>query len=151
RTYTIQSVTSSSGTGVGIGFATAFVYALPGVGFPADPTICLGQSVSLTVGLTGTAPWSFTWTDGITPTQVTGLTSQPYSFIVTPMSTTVYTVSGVSDLNCSNANSFVTQVNVLPLPDASIAGVDTVCPGTTVPLSVQFIGTAPYSFSYTDG
>lgn len=151
RTYTIQSVTSSSGSGVGIGFATAFVYPLPGVGFPPDPSICLGQSVPLTIGLTGTAPWSFTWTDGTNVNAVTGLTSQPYSVNVSPQQTTSYTISNVSDLNCSSSASFATQVNVLPLPDATITGADTVCPGTSVPLQIQFTGTSPFSFTYTDG
>jgi len=151
RTFTVQSVSSPSGTGVGIGFATAFIYPLPGIAFPPEPSVCLGQSTQVTVGLSGTNPWTFTWTDGTTPITITGITSQPYTINVTPTVTTSYSFTGVQDAHCSSNASFVTTVYVIPLPDAIVSGSSTVCPGVSAPLQVNFTGVAPFELTWTDG
>lgn len=62
-------------------------------------TICVGETATLTIEFTGTAPWSFTITDGTTTETVTGVTSSPYGWPVQPKPkvTTEYTITQVKD------------------------------------------------------
>ncbi|WJS95577.1 T9SS sorting signal type C domain-containing protein [Flavobacterium johnsoniae] len=64
-------------------------------------TICNGQSATVSVTLTGTGPWSLTRSNGSTSTNITNITASPYTFSVSPTSNTNYTVTALSDANCS--------------------------------------------------
>lgn len=66
--------------------------------------ICIGDSVHLTVTLTGTAPWSFTLTDGVNNFVYSNITSSPFSFTlpVIPLVTTTYWISEVTDAHVTN-------------------------------------------------
>src|SRR4029078_5340213 len=72
--------------------------------------ICVGQSTTISIALTGAAPWTLSYTEGSTSHDITGITSSPYVLTVTPGSTTTYTLKSVSDLKCTNTalNSAVT-------------------------------------------
>lgn len=63
-------------------------------------TIC-GGSTTISIALTGTAPWTFTYTDGTTPVTVTATTTNPYTFSVSPSVDTYYTLTALSDANCT--------------------------------------------------
>lgn len=62
-------------------------------------SIC-DTSTTISVALTGNQPWSVTYTDGTTPTTVSGITATPYTFTVSPTTTTSYTLTATSDSNC---------------------------------------------------
>lgn len=63
--------------------------------------VCKGDSVNLSVALTGTAPWNVTYTNGSTTTNVT-TSSNPYNFTVSNLlSDVTYTVTALSDKNCT--------------------------------------------------
>ncbi|HEX6332909.1 MAG TPA: gliding motility-associated C-terminal domain-containing protein, partial [Flavisolibacter sp.] len=80
-----------------------------------NATICSGTSGSITVALTGTAPWSFTYTDGIAQHTVSNITASPYVFVITPAATTTYTILSVTDVKCTNTvTSSSATVTVIP-------------------------------------
>lgn len=79
-------------------------------------TVCAGSSVTLHVSLTGTAPWSLTYSDGTTNHVLDSITSSPYQLTVTADSSKTYTILNVTDANCSNsADNSSTTMDVAPI------------------------------------
>lgn len=87
----------------------------------ADPQlVCIGETATLEVELTGKGPWDLTFTDGTTNTIVTGITDSKYLFKVSPKVSTVYWVTEVKDQNSTNpADSNSVLVIVSPKPVSS--------------------------------
>ena len=86
--------------------------------------ICPSASADLTLSLTGTAPWSVTYTDGTTPATLTGITASPYDFTVTPSATSTYTLVNVIDANglgfdVSGSATVTVQDILAPVADAA--------------------------------
>ncbi|MBS1635568.1 MAG: gliding motility-associated C-terminal domain-containing protein [Bacteroidetes bacterium] len=93
-----------------------------------SPTICAGQTTTLTAtGIT-----TFTWSPGGANTG---------SISVTPASTTVYTVSGSAG-SCTGTKT--TTVTVLPQPTVAVAS-STICIGSTTTLTAT--GAANYTWA----
>jgi len=147
----------------GAGNTTVTVNPLPSATISGSTTICQGQSATLSVELTGTAPWSITYTDGTTPVTETDITVSPYTFDVNPTNTTTYTVSTVSDGNTCSATgtgSAVVTVNpdctviTITQPDEAleadiVSGTTTICSGETATIEVDFTGgTTPWKVTY---
>ena len=63
----------------------------------ANGRVCSGESVLLSLALTGTKPWTVTWSDNVTETYVHSTTNRR----VTPKGLAVFTVKQLSDANCS--------------------------------------------------
>jgi len=102
--------------------------------------VCVGDSVSFEVTFTGkgTGPWDFTYTDGTTEWNRTGVTS-PYTLIpdLIPITTTKYWITKVKDefnTNSTNPGNTITQ-NINPIPNPSdiiiteITGGENTCLG----------------------
>jgi hypothetical protein len=97
---------------------------------PSNPSICIGNSTTLTASTN--AP-SFTWNPG-------GLTTS--SIVITPTATTIYTLS-TPGTNCMyNPTNFVTVNN---LPTITISGSPSVCSGSSVTHSAS--GATTYSWN----
>lgn len=68
--------------------------------------------INLQVALTGTAPWSITYTANGTPQTVSGITSSPYILTVSPEINTTYMLTNVSDAICSGTGVGTSSVVV---------------------------------------
>ena len=69
-------------------------------------TICTSTSTDIRIQLTGTAPWSLSYSDGTITTTVSNIVSSPYIFSVTPAVNKTYTITALSDANASSASMF---------------------------------------------
>ena len=111
---------------------TVTVTPLPTATLTGGGTICSGDPIpDMTVTLTGTAPWSVTYTDGVTPVTVTGIMTSPYT--ISGAADGSYVLSAVSDASCTGTFSGAAAIINIPLPLAPTAGVDaTYCIGNPI-------------------
>ena len=149
---TVTFTFTETATGCSATTPTITVHPLPTGEIAGNTDICAGDSATFTVTLSGTSPWNIIYTDGTTTDTVLGITASPYNLTVAPATTSTYTLSKVSDVNCDatslNGNAIVT---VYPLPTAVLSGDTTVCVGSTAELLVELTGVQPWSITYTDG
>jgi hypothetical protein len=101
-----------------------------------NETICSGGTANLKVDLTGTPPWSFTYTDQTTSTNVTNVTTTPYYIQVSPVTNKSYTITAVNSAFCAGtvpqSNASVT---ISAAPVVTFAVLPTICSNTTLSLS----------------
>jgi hypothetical protein len=114
-------------------------------------TVCENSPATISIALTGTAPWNITYSDGTNSTSVT-TSSSTYTFNVSLATTKTYTVSSLLDANCTAAagdrtGSAVITVNPLP----TISGTLNACVGSTTQLSGSATAdaTTPWSSAST--
>src|SRR6266436_9123515 len=99
--YTVTSLSDANGaapSGNLSGSAVITVNARPTSAGSGTATICNGNSTSISAALTGTGPWNVSWSDG--SNQIAVATS-PATRSVSPSTTTSYTVTALSDANCT--------------------------------------------------
>lgn len=118
-TYTVMS---GSGSCTAIAVSNVSITTAPSVSIsPVSSTICSGQSVTLTTS-GGAAPYNWTASSGANPPSGT-------SVVVTPSSTTTYTVLSGTGTCTSSA---VADVNVTPNFTITVTpNSSTICPGGT--------------------
>lgn len=132
------------------------VHALPTAMLSGDATICTGSSSNLSVVLTGTAPWTITYTDGSTPVTVSVLAS-PFSIPVNPINNKTYTLTALSDANCigtSFSGSAIITVNsppVLTVPTISSVNSEAGNCGATVAFEASATNTPTSAITYKIG
>jgi hypothetical protein len=93
------------------------IYALPTSNMSGGTSICEGDEASIQVSFTGVAPFTFSYTDGTNTYPVT-TSSNPYTLVVSPVVNTTYSVTAVSDGNCTG-NSFGNPVSIQVSPIAN--------------------------------
>ncbi|MFT3795305.1 GEVED domain-containing protein [Flavobacterium sp.] len=84
----------------GIRTATNYTITGPTSVLSGDGPVCSPTGTLMTVNFTGTAPWTFTYSDGVTPVTVTTSTN-PYTFTVSPAAASTYTITALSDASCT--------------------------------------------------
>ncbi len=88
----------------------------PTASITGPATVCEGLPVTLSFNLTGTPPWSITYSDGTQNYPVSNIPVSPYTTTVYPTITTTYSLVEVEDLYCTG--SFGTSsLTVLALPN----------------------------------
>jgi gliding motility-associated-like protein len=99
---------------------------LPTAIISGNDTICEGSTATLKVELTGAAPWSFTYSDGVSTHTVNDIQQPTYEWKVTVNQETQFTMISVSDANCSNSqlSSTVTIVTEHPIPGMRYSDVN---------------------------
>ena len=128
------------------------INAKPTSALSGTTTICNGASTNLSVALTGSQPWSLTYTDGTTPVNITGITASPYLISVSPTSTKTYSLTAVSDVNCTGTSFTGTpKITVNAKPTSVLSGAASICNGASTNLSIALTGVQPWSLTYTDG
>lgn len=136
------------------GSPTVTVNARPTSFITGSTTICDGDVANISVALTGSAPWNFTYSDGTSSWDITTNTS-PYIIGVNPSSTTTYTVTALSDNNSCGAwvgdmtGSAIVTVNPRPTGSVAVVGSDELCDGGSTTLRFTLNGTGPFDMTYT--
>lgn len=91
---------------------------------PSNGSICAGQSATLSATGSSTFVWSNNQTSA--------------SIAVSPLSNTIYTVTGSSNYSCGVASSNATiLISVSPQPSISISGLQSICNGQSSTLTVS--------------
>lgn len=129
-TYAVTAVSDDVCSGTASGSATYTLRPIPTAIVSGSTTICVGQSVELRADLTGSGPWTVTWSDGFVDT---GVAASPSLRVVSPGSTTTYAVTSVVDAFCSSSGTGSATVDVLAgaAPAVDITTPSPVAPGTS--------------------
>ena len=149
--YTLVSVTDTHGNpGEVSGSATVIEHPTPTAALSGNAQVCeADETASLTVTLTGTAPWDLAYTNGTDQFQTTIPTS-PHTLNVTGAGT--YSLVSVNDANCAGTVEGTAEVLQLEKPTAVLSGGGSLCDeNQSVSINFNFTGTAPWNLVYTDG
>lgn len=115
-----------------------------------DINVCEGQQAEIDVKLTGTPPWSITFThNDSNPTTINNISSNPY--ILTVNQPGIYRIVSVYDATLTGSCiTGAAYVSFHPSPSSDInCGDQTICEGSTAVIPVYFTGDPPWTFTYT--
>ncbi len=132
-------------------WAPLTVNARPTAVVSGTATICQSSSTTIQAALTGTGPWNVTWSDG---THQNGVSSSPATRSVSPSSTTTYTVTALTDANCTAQAGDLTGsavVTVNSRPTAVVSGTATICQGNSTTIQAALTGASPWTVTWSDG
>ena len=149
-TYWVR-VTNAAGP-VDSGLATVTVATAPSItNQPASTTIISGQTATLTVTASGTAPLSYQWYQGSVGITTTPVGTNSSSYTTPVMTTTTTYWVRVSNL-AGNVNSSLATVTLATAPSITNQPASTtIISGQTATLTVTASGTAPLSYQWYQG
>lgn len=124
QVLTITSISSSISGGPScvqsFGTSTTLsVNPIPTANMSGDQIICNGGGGTITVVLTGTAPWTLTYSNGTTNTTINNINSSPYTFTVSPAATTTYTIVALSGAGCVAGPGNLTGSATVTVPNGA--------------------------------
>ncbi|MEI7939736.1 MAG: C10 family peptidase, partial [Verrucomicrobiota bacterium] len=153
-TYTVISLTDANCTaqaGDRTGSAVVTVNSRPTSVASGNATICNAGSATISATLTGTGPWNVNWSDGINQN---GVVSSPATRSVSPSATTTYTVTSLTDANCTAQTGDRTGnavVTVNSRPTSVVSGSTAICNGSSTVIAAALTGTGPWNVGWSDG
>lgn len=108
-------------------------FSLPTAVISGSTELCPGLGATLSVALTGAAPWSIIYSNGSISKTITGISESLYTFSVTPSAgvTTTYTITSVTDAN-NMTNSGTGNAVVTALPNyvaPTVPAINDLCYG----------------------
>lgn len=135
---------------------TIMVNPLPTATISGGKNACYGATSTLSVKLTGKAPWSITYTDGVSPVTINGIGSSTYTFNVGSDSTRTYRITSVSDANSCSSTGSGSAVIIQPLATikASASFINVSCYGSnTGSIQIETVsgGYGTYEYSINGG
>ena len=153
--FTVTAVSDANCTGTSSGSATITVNPLPTATVSGTTTICPGGSTSIQAALTGTGPWTVTWSDSFSES----VGSSPEIRSVSPSSNTTYTVTSVSDANCTGTSSGSAVITISSSPTVTATsdapfynGAYQIIAGQTLQLTASTVANATaYNWSRDGG
>lgn len=148
--YTLTAFSGASGPGPYSGMASIQVVQPPAAVLSSAQTICQGDSVHLSVQLSGTGPWRFTYASGIGNLAVTALSS-PWTRSLLPNASFTWTLNNLNNFVCPGVSPPASAVTVGTRPGLSLSGGNIVCTGDSLTFSALMSGPLPWNLSYTDG
>jgi gliding motility-associated-like protein len=121
--------------------------ALPSAQISGFGTVCPGETVDITVSLTGEGPWDFQYAINANPQTPISTTDNEYVFpTATPGN---YTLLSVSDANCDGSVSGLVEVSNFNTPTAVLSGDGEVCENSGDGPIVDLTGQAPWTIFYS--
>jgi type IX secretion system substrate protein/beta-propeller repeat-containing protein len=142
--YTVV-VTNSCGSATSSSTAVT-VNSLPAAVISGTTSICNGSTANITINFSNApGPYSFTYNPGGI---VVNNSVNPAVIMVSPASTTTYTLVAVSNANCAGTVSGSATITVNSLPSATItpAGSTTFCSGGSVVLNAPVAANRMYQW-----
>jgi hypothetical protein len=97
------------------GSAMLLVAAVPTAAISGGDTLCGNETTSLQVDLTGTPPWSFTYSFGNTSVFINDVETSPYYIIASDPGD--YIITSVENIYCTGTASGIAVVRKYPVPD----------------------------------
>jgi gliding motility-associated-like protein len=123
---------------------------LPTADITGGGALCRGDSKKLTITLTGTAPWTITYSNGTSNFTINGITSPTYLLSVAPVINTTYTLVNVADANCFNTATGSAAISVgTPITPVRYTSINATAglPKVLSPGARVFTPTDQYSWS----
>ncbi len=154
-TYTITSLTdanSCSATDLTAATSTVVVNPVPTVSLSNNGPVCPGGSTTVTGNLTGTAPFSITYTlNGVAQPVITTSSNQFTIATGNLSANAAYVITALSDANCAatNLTDATTTVVVNPVPTVTLSNNGPVCGSASATVTGNLTGTGPFSITYT--
>jgi gliding motility-associated-like protein len=157
-TYTIS--TNILGCGTFRDSVLISVHPLPTATISTNDSICLGKSKMLSLAFTGTAPWTFSISDGTKIDTFHQATAVPFNLAVSPIVKTTYTIQNITDTNFCVSNistglNVSSIVNIYPQPTANFSLSSPLCETREVLFTDKSIAGSGnitrWNWDFTDG
>lgn len=142
------SVTDANGCANTSSPFNIIVYPLPDAIISDNTPICIGASADFKITFTGSSPFRFSYTDGVSSFGPFTTSNNPKVITVSPTDTRTYSLTTLSDLHCTGTFSGSATVTVNPLPSPVISGIDVICDGSA---SMFDAGTGYSSYIWSTG
>ncbi|MEI6584528.1 MAG: PKD domain-containing protein, partial [Sediminibacterium sp.] len=88
------------------------VNPVPTISISTGDSICVGKSKTLALNFSGTAPFVFSYSDGLKTDTISGITLSNYSLKLSPVVTTTYAIKHVTDANSCTVNASNNILNI---------------------------------------